>query len=167
MFKCQEGLQIFHLMFATSTTNMTTWYVPTLWLAKKSIFSKIVPALMPQHTENITRIIEHIKHILCTINPQNTRGGYAFARRAIITLFTHTFSLESCHSALNTISPIQYIRYDGSSRPFCFAYNVSNMTWSPFSRHICAMYIDGGRRGWGHVGYIVHCTSYMQLSMLE
>ena len=75
MLKCQEGLQIFHLMFATSTTNMTTWYVPTLWLAEKSIFSRIVPALMPQHTENITRTIEHIKHILCaTINTRNTRG---------------------------------------------------------------------------------------------
>ena len=72
---------------------------------------------------------KHHTHNVCTtINTQNTREGYAFARRAIITLFTHTFSLESCHSALNTISPIQYIRYDGSSRPFCFAYNVSNMT---------------------------------------
>ena len=106
MLKCQERLQIFHLMFATFTTNMTTWYVPTLWLAEKSIFSRIVPALMPQHRENITRIIEHIKHILCTtINPQNTRGGYAFAGRAIIPPFTLTFFMEACHSALNTISP--------------------------------------------------------------
>ena len=55
------------------------------------------------HTHNRT-------HRTCTkINPQNTRGGYAFARRAIITPFTHTFSLEACHSALNIISPIQYI----------------------------------------------------------
>lgn len=63
--------------------------------------------LMPQHTENITRIIEHIKHILCTtINPQNTRAGYAFARRAIITPLTDTFSFGGV--------------------PFCLEYNISN-----------------------------------------